>query len=258
MSDNKFLSFLEFIQETQLSSLSETARRSLSRVHQHLNSRSLGLITANRLKKPTTVGGETKHVHVTTAENRSNNKALEKDIRDAGYSFIRVKGGYPEADESGKRPTGDSRYEPSYIVLGSKTDDGGKLKDFLVHHGSKYNQDAVLYKHHSNPVVQSISTSDRDPTSPKGTEQPLARAKFGKFGDYFTALHGDADTNKPRGKMTPDERKAHKQASLRKKTFVFESLSFEFSEDEELTTEPENLSYYARMTRNSQTAKGRK
>jgi hypothetical protein len=210
------------------------------------------MITANRAKKPVSVNGKVSHVRVATAENRSNNKALEKDIRDAGYGFIRVKGGFPEVDSGGNRHTADSGYEPSYLVVGPKSDDSGKLKDFLVHHGNKYNQDAVLYKHHSSPEVHSVSTSDRDPKAPRGQETPLSSAKFGKFGDYFTALHGDANTNKTQGKMTPTELKAHKQASLRKKTFVFESLTFEFSEDEDGPTEPENLTYYARMTKDSQ------
>jgi hypothetical protein len=208
--------------------------------------------------KPTTVNGKTKHVPVTTAENRSNNKALEKDIKDAGYSFIRVKGGFPELDSDGKRHTGYSGYEPSYIVVGSKTDDGGKLKDFLTHHGDKYNQDSVLFKHHSNTEVHSISTSDRDPKFPRGSHSTMPGFKFGKFGDYFTALHGDADTNKPKNQMTPKELKDHKQASLKKKTFVFESLSFEFSEDEDGPTDPEHLSYYARMTKDYQSSKEKK
>lgn len=255
MSDVKFQSLLEYIQELNVSSLSEAAKRSLSRVNQHLSTRSVGFITANRLKKPSTDGDKDGEVRVSTPENRSNNKSLEHDIRKAGYSFIRVKGGYPEVDKDGKKQTGVSKYEPSYIVVGPKEDDGGKLKSFLTQHGSKYNQDAVLYKHHSSPHIHSISTSDRDKEFPRGQEQALGGFKPGKFGDYFTALHGDADTTKPRKEMTPEERDAHKQASLKKKSFVFESFQFEFSEDEDAPVSTENLTYYARLTEHERNKK---
>jgi hypothetical protein len=255
MSDARFEKLLEYIQELNITALSEAAKRSLNRVNQHLSTRSVGFITANRLKKPGSVDGKESEVRVSTAENRSNNKSLEHDIRKAGYSFIRVKGGYPEVDKDGKKQAGASKYEPSYIVVGPKGDDGGKLKSFLTQHGSKYSQDAVLYKHHSSPHIHSISTSDRDKEFPRGQEQPLGGFKAGKFGEYFTALHGDADSSKPRAEMSPEEREAHKQASLRKKSFVFESFEFEFSEDEDSPVPRESLTYYARLSEHERNKK---
>lgn len=257
MSNAKFERLLEYIQELNVSSLSEAAKRSLSRVNQHLSTRSIGFITANRLKKPSSPDGTGDEVRVSTPENRSNNKALEHDIKKAGYGFIRVKGGYPEVDKEGKKQTGASKYEPSYIVVGPKEDDGGKLKSFLTQHGNKYNQDAVLYKHHSSPDIHSISTSDRDKDFPRGKEQPLGGFKAGKFGEYFTSLHGDADSSKPRSDMSPEEREAHKQSSLRKKSFVFESFEFEFSEDEDAPVPPESLTYYARLSEHERNKKAK-
>jgi hypothetical protein len=212
--------------------VSESAYRSLSRVTDHVKDRNVGIISANRKeRKP--------------AENLSNRKALEKDIKDAGYGFIRVKGGWVEAQKDGsKAPV----TEPSLIVVGPKGDDGSKLKDFLKHHGSKYDQDAVVYKQHDHPHVNTISTSDRDPSSPRHTETNIGKYSPGKFGDYFTALHGDAHTTKKRKEMTPEERKAHKEASLKQKTFVFESCQFEFSEDEDSPVKSVNqLTLYGRM-----------
>lgn len=224
--------------------LSEAAKRSMSRIRDHVHGRSVGFITANRATKPNpkTPGG--KPVNVSKAENRSNNKALEKDIKDAGYGFVRIKGGWVEKQENGSEI---AKREPSYLVVGPKHDDGGKLKDFLKHHGSKYNQDAVLYKHHDSEDVLDISTSDRRAENPRHAESSIGKFHPGRFGSYFTALHGDADTNKSPKKMSREERQAHRQASLKKKTFVFESMQFEFSEDEDGPVASSDLTYYARL-----------
>lgn len=225
--------------------LSEAAKRSMSRVRDHVQGRSVGFITANRATKPNPKNPTGKPLDVSKAENRSNNKALEKDIKDAGYGFVRVKGGWVEKQEDGSEI---AKREPSYLVVGPKHDDKGKLKEFLKHHGSKYNQDAVLYKHHDNDAVLDISTSDRRKDNPRHSESPIGKFHPGRFGSYFTALHGDADTDKNPKEMTPDERRAHKQASLKKKTFVFESMQFEFSEDEDVPVAPGDLTYYARLS----------
>lgn len=232
MSDKKFKQIKTLIEDLRQSHLSEAAKNSLSRVTDHVKDRSIGIISANRKeRKP--------------AENRSNSKALEQDIRNAGYGFVRVKGGWVESQSDGtKSPV----TEPSYIVVGPKGDDNGKLKEFMKHHGNKYDQDAVVYKHHGAPHVSTISTSDRNPSSPRHAEDNIGEYHPGKFGDYFTALHGDAFTRKKVKKMTPDEKKAHKEASLKQKTFVFESCSFDFSDDETAPVKSINeLTLYARM-----------
>jgi hypothetical protein len=240
MSDNTFEELKTLIETFRSSHLSESAKKSFNRIDDHVRNRSIGIISANRKeRKP--------------AENRSNSKALEKDIRDAGYGFVRVKGGWVESQEDGsKTPV----HEPSYIVVGHKGDDSGKLKQFMQHHGSKYDQDAVVYKQHDAPHVSTISTSDRDPESPRHSETNIGTYHPGKFGDYFTALHGDAYSKKSVKKMTPDEKKSHKEASLKQKAFVFESCVFEFSEDEDAPVQSVNeLTLYGRMAATARTKK---
>lgn len=240
-----FEDLLETIDEATFEQmLSEAAKRSMSRVKDHVQGRSVGFITANRSTKVDPKNPTGKHIAVSKAENRSNNKALEKDIKDAGYGFVRVKGGWVESQDDGSEA---AKTEPSYLVVGPKHDDKGKLKEFLKHHGSKYNQDAVLYKHHDNDAVNAISTSDRKKEFPRHAEDSIGKFHPGRFGSFFTALHGDADTQKSPKKMAPEERKAHRQASLKKKTFVFESMQFEFSEDDDAPVPSDELTYYGRM-----------
>jgi len=61
--------------------LDEAARRSLSRVSEHVKGRNIGIITAHR--------GE-----FTAAENNERNKSLGHDIRKHGLGFIHVRGRY--------------------------------------------------------------------------------------------------------------------------------------------------------------------
>lgn len=248
MSNSLFEKVKTLIEDLPYSHLSESVKRSMNRIRAHMAGRSVGFVTANRSTKPDPKNPTGEPLRVSKAENRSNNKALEKDIQDAGYSFIRVKGGWVETQSDGiKVPA----REPSYLVVGPKEDDGGKLKEFLKHHGSKYNQDAVLYKPHNHPHIVAISTSDRNPNSPKHSEDSLGNFHPGRFGDYFTALHGDAHTAIDPKKMSREERRAHRQASLKQKTFVFESLTLEFSEDENAPVDTSDLTYYGRLAEHS-------
>lgn len=206
MSDKKFQQIQDLLENLRLSYLPEAAYRSLSRVTQHIKDKSIGIISANRYERNAT-------------ENRAKSKELEQDIRNAGYGFIRAKGGWLEMGNDGvSRPA----TEPSYIVVGKPNENPEHLEKFLTTHGSKYDQDAIVLKKNNRDYVQTIETSDRNKKKKRGTVTNIGTYHPGKFGTYFTALHGDAHTDKKRSEMTPEERQAHKEASLKQKTFVIQ------------------------------------
>lgn len=250
MSDSQFEALTEYISMLPFRHLDEAAKSSLSRVTDHVKDRAIGIITANRRSKPDpTRPGES--LRVSNRENRSNNKSLEFDLRKAGYGFIRANGGTIETQDDGSKvPV----LEPSYIVVAPKDDDGGKLKEFLSHHGQKYNQDAVMFKSRDDSDVYELSTHERN--APLGTQINRGKHHPGRWGEYFTALHGDAPSEKSRKEMTPEERVNHKIASLKQKAFVFESVPFEFSEDYDRPCKPEDLTFFARMGRAADKKKG--
>lgn len=103
---------------------------SLSRVMQHTKERNIGMITAFRSEN-------------TKQENLKLNKNLEADIRKAGFGVIRVKGRYIENFGTEDATPVD---ENSYLVVGDKGDDSGKLLSFLQKLGKKYKQDSILHK----------------------------------------------------------------------------------------------------------------
>ena len=107
---------------------------SLSRVMQHTRERNIGMITAFRSEN-------------TKQENIKLNKQLEADIRKIGYGVIRVKGRYIENYGSDSATPVD---ENSYLVVGDKGDDKGKLLQHLHMLGKKYKQDSVLHKSHAD------------------------------------------------------------------------------------------------------------
>jgi len=117
---------------------------SVSRVLQHTKDRNIGAITAHR--------GE-----YDSAENARRNKKLETDIRSHGFGFVHVKGRYIENHGT---PDATAVDEHSYLIVGSKGDDGGKLKGFLKKHGEKYEQDSVLHKAHDDTEAHLIGTKE--------------------------------------------------------------------------------------------------
>lgn len=120
----------------------------LARVFQHSNQRNMAIITASR-------------GNFSDAENRQRNKALEQDIRDAGYGFARVSGAFIENKGNPPDHSEPERTvrEDSYIVLANDTGhDGGKLRDFAVKMGMRYGQEAVLHKQPDKEDAELIGT----------------------------------------------------------------------------------------------------
>jgi hypothetical protein len=150
-------------------SLHEALNRSLARVHQHTQSRNIGIISANR--------GEN-----TADENKAAHKQLAKDIKSAGYGFAHVSGRSREGEEV--------QSEPSFLVIGAK----GK-EDQLLHHlkkwGQKYNQDSILHKPHNSTEASLHGTSDNPESYPgPGKQEGVGKWHPNKVAQFFSALKG--------------------------------------------------------------------
>jgi hypothetical protein len=153
--------------------MSEAASKSLSRIHQHVQGRNVGMITANR--------GEN-----TEQENKQRNKELEHHIRKAGYGFVKVKGRYIENHGTEHARAVD---EHSYLVIGKKGNDNGHLKGFLKKHGEKYGQDSVLHKAHDEEHANLHGT--REGGFPgKGKTHNMGTFHPNKAGEYHTKMKG--------------------------------------------------------------------
>jgi len=146
---------------------------SLSRVHAHTQGRNIGMITAHR--------GE----H-TAAENKQRNKQLEHDIRKSGHGFIRVKGRYIENHGTPKAKAVD---EHSYLVVGKKGNDNGKLKGFLKKHGEKYQQDSILHKPHDSDHA-SLHGTKKGGWPGHGKEHKVGKFHPNRAGEFHTAMRG--------------------------------------------------------------------
>lgn len=150
----------------------------LARVNQHIQDRNVGMITAHR--------GDS-----SPEENKRNNKELEKSIRSAGHGFVRVKGRYVE--NYGK-PDARNVDEKSYLVIGKKGDDQGALKDFLVKHGQKYNQDSILHKAHNEETAKLHGTSEGGWPG-AGNVEDVGKFHPGRAGEFHSVLRGKKTFN---------------------------------------------------------------
>jgi hypothetical protein len=168
--------FKEFIAEETAPENVILNEASVGRLYQHVQGRNVGIITANR--------------GVNTAkENLTNNRALEGHIKKAGFGFVHVKGAYIEKRGTPEEQTHDT--EHSYVVVGDKGDDKGRLKSFLHDHGKKFGQESVVYKHHdskeahlhyTNPVEKGLD----DKPKAVGDTESLGPFHPKKIGDYHS------------------------------------------------------------------------
>lgn len=125
-------------------------------------------------------------------ENKEKNKELKKDIKDMGYWYTELKGGYVEVSEDGQRVPVDG--ENSLIVPNMTRDEAIEL-------GKKYDQDSVMFKDAKNKTLQYIVTNERagkigDVDSNFETEagKDNFSVSRGSDLDYYSRLH---KSNKP-------------------------------------------------------------
>lgn len=120
--------FKEFTATLSESKLIETK---LSRVFQHFASSAYPVATITAFRN-----------EYTHDQNLARNKDLARTIRENGYGFVFVDGGWIETTESGEKVPVE---EDSILVIG-KPNDNNKMFELLLAMTKKYNQDGFLFK----------------------------------------------------------------------------------------------------------------
>lgn len=161
-------SFKSFIAET-----------SLSRIHQHLQNRNIGIISAMRSDR-------------SAEENNKHQQELQKSLKDSGFGHIPVHGGYIE--NLGK-PGETHVHEKSFIVVGDKGNDKGRLKNFLKAHGEKHNQDSIIHKAHNENEIKLHGLKDNVYPG-KNTEHDLGTFHPNKLAEYYTQLRSSSKNSR--------------------------------------------------------------
>lgn len=144
---------------------------SLSRVQNHTANRNVGMISAFR--------GERSH-----AENEAAHKELAAHIRKAGYGYIKTHSGYVENKGT---PQEKAVTEKSYMVIGHKGDDGGKLLGHLKKWGRQYNQDAILHKKYGENGIDAHGLKSDNPNIKE--KENLGSWHPNRAGEYSSYLH---------------------------------------------------------------------
>ena len=146
----------------------------LARLHDHLQSRNIGILTAHRGNLP-------------ADENVARNRQLETHIRQAGYGFVHVDGNYVEHYGT---PQANKVSERAYLVIGKEGHDNGELKGFLKKHGAAYDQDSILHKAAGEKDAKLIGTSGRESAWPSHHEEvSVGEWHPNRAGEFHSALH---------------------------------------------------------------------
>lgn len=104
----------------------------------------------------------------TVEDNNKNFEQLKKDVKNKGYSYVPVFGGYVETDDGGEQ---HPVYEKSLYVIPKRKGQNGEFedKDFdifvgdMFEIGGKYNQEEILVKYpNENPAYYFVDTMKKD------------------------------------------------------------------------------------------------
>jgi hypothetical protein len=161
--------------------ISEAARRSLSRLHGHIEGgHMVGFISASR-------------GNLSPAENNKRTKALRASLKQHGYTPVPVKGEYIEDHNGEKKKVKEKTFMVHSGQLpapkrGSVGDHATLLRD-LKKHGEQFGQDTVLSvsKKHGS-VFHGTGKSD---WVPKGKRARIGGAGIStNVGDFNTRLKG--------------------------------------------------------------------
>ena len=183
---------------------------SLGRLHQHMQGRNIGILSAHR--------GNLSH-----EENTKRHAQLKKDVRDAGYGYVNVHGHYTENKGT---PQERKVKEHSIVVIGKKGDDNGHLKGFLKKHGEKYNQDSILHKSHDSDEAHLIGTSHSSDWLKHGEHMSVGKFHPNKAGEFHSKLR-----NKTKTFQFEDEEKTDIDV-LEDVNLTYDKYSTFFSRDE--------------------------
>jgi hypothetical protein len=116
----------------------EALGRSLARVAQHAQERSIGVISADRQGQ-------------TASDKAEARRGLIGDIKRSGFGYTHVLGVGQEE--------GGASSEKSFLVIGNKGNDQGHLKKTLSNLGRKYDQMGIMHKQHGDSNAKFVHTS---------------------------------------------------------------------------------------------------
>lgn len=167
---NNIWRYIEYKASQDDVSLDEAARRSLSRAWQLSNDPSvnIAIITAFR--------GEND-----LPTNLSRNVQLSLDIRQAGYGFIPVAGGFVERirDGQGKETGEEQKVEENSFFISSQ-DPPEQFKKTILELVNKYNQEAAL--------VRYVGEEDAHLLNANGSQFKVGKWAIDKLADYYTRM----------------------------------------------------------------------
>ena len=78
--------------------------------------------------------------------------------------------------------------EHSFLVIGKKGNDKGKLEDFLKKHGKGYKQDSVLYKPHHTAVAHLEGTNKTSDFPGYGNQVELGEFRPDRVGQFYSTM----------------------------------------------------------------------
>lgn len=142
---------------------------SIGRIYQHSKESTIGILSAERRDNKPEV-------------NRAHTAQLENLIRSNGFGFIHLKGYWIE--NQGK-PNEVKVVENSFLIISNKNDNG-KLKGFMKSAGSKFNQEAVIYKEAGKNAIIIGTTANGYPGL--GKEENIGDLKPNKIGPMYSKM----------------------------------------------------------------------
>lgn len=156
----------------------------ITRLLQHLDIDNVCFISAYRGSYPDIPEDDPQYIQKLAARNNTNTQALSRDIHNAGYSYVKVTGGYMEDNPN----SGDKIQveEKTFCVISNKTDNQSSELFFKHMLGlcAKYNQDSVLISVKNTRYP--IATYDKAGNIIYG---PFKALNFKNIEDFFTRIH---------------------------------------------------------------------
>ncbi len=124
--------------------ITEAARRSMNRVAKLIHNRTVGIITGHRKE-------------LSAAENNKRNEEIKAAIKaHGGLGYIPIRGRYIEG--YGTKAQKEPSDERSFMIMSRHGDDSEMVRNFLLKHAPKYDQESVLYKHRLEKNAELIGT----------------------------------------------------------------------------------------------------
>jgi len=148
--------------------------QSFSRVLNHTQNRSIGIISAAR--------GD-----LSPEENNKRHEELKSLVRQAGFGHIRIKGAYTK---NKGQPNERTVKEKSLLVVGKEGDDKGHLLGTLKHLGHRFGQDSILHKAHGETNAKLHGTNTTADFPGWGKSVDVGEWHPNRAGEFHSLLKG--------------------------------------------------------------------